>query len=191
MRHLLVIFGVIFSLMQLQGCVGLFAAGVAGTAVIVTDPRTADQQMADQRIEMEVDKILGRAPFDTEKVHFNVVSYYGKVLLVGQTLDTNLPTQLVVEIKKIEGVKKVYNQIRQIEPVGLGQISSDTFLTTKVKTALLTVKDIKSNSIKVLTENNEVFLLGVVTRAQAKLARDAARNVSGVTQVIDAFDFSD
>ena len=34
---------------------------------------------------------------------------------------------------KVEGVNNVYNEVRQGEPVTLGTASSDTWLTTKVR----------------------------------------------------------
>ncbi|MCH1933169.1 BON domain-containing protein, partial [Shewanella sp. A25] len=45
--------------------------------------------------------------------------------------------------------------------------------------------------IKVVTENGEVFLLGLVSRAQADLAVDIARNTSGVRKVIKVFEYTD
>ena len=42
--------------------------------------------------------------------------------------------------------------------------------------------------IKVITENGEVFLLGVVTRDQADLAVEIARNTAGVRKVIKVLD---
>lgn len=189
MKRLLMVCGVVFTLMQLQGCIGLLAAGATGTAIMVTDPRTTEQQLADQRIELKASEIIGEKPFNIDTAHFNVVSYYSKVLVVGQTLDTNLVNELVAKIKKIKGVNKIYNQVRYVAPVGIAQISVDTLLTTRVKTALLADKDVPSNSIKVVSENSEVFLLGTVTEGQAQSATKIARNVSGVAQVIVAFDF--
>lgn len=42
-----------------------------------------------------------------------------------------------------------------------------------------------------LTEDREVFLLGFVTQSQADIAADIARNISGVKQVIKAFEYID
>lgn len=190
MKRLLMVCGVVFTLIQLQGCIGLLAAGATGTAIMVTDPRTTEQQLADQRIELKASEIIGEAPFNTDAAHFNVVSFYSKELLVGQTLDTELVSQLVAKLKQIKGVKKIYNQVRYVAPVGVAQISEDALITTRVKTALLGDQDVPSNAIKVVTENSEVFLMGTVTSEQAQSATETARNISGVAQVIVAFDIS-
>ncbi|MEC8224892.1 MAG: BON domain-containing protein, partial [Pseudomonadota bacterium] len=43
--------------------------------------------------------------------------------------------------------------------------------------------------IKVVTENGEVFLMGLVSDSEANLAVDVARNVSGVERVIKVFEY--
>ena len=45
------------------------------------------------------------------------------------------------------------------------------------------------NDIKVITENAEVFLMGLVKESQANKAVDIARNISGVSRVYKAFEY--
>ena len=68
--------------------------------------------------------------------------------------------------------------------------SNDKYLTTKVRTRILTTaifkkeKNVKSNRIKVVTDNSTVFLLGIVNRGQAEIATKIARETSGVQKVV-------
>jgi hyperosmotically inducible protein len=63
---------------------------------------------------------------------------------------------------------------------------SDSTITTKVKTKLLTTKDLKSTGIHVKTKNGTVNLTGSVpTKEQHQLAVDATRSVEGVNSVND------
>ncbi|NUA28278.1 BON domain-containing protein [Cupriavidus basilensis] len=63
---------------------------------------------------------------------------------------------------------------------------SDSAITTKVKTKLLTTKDLKSTGIHVKTKNGTVNLSGSVpTKEQHQIAIDATRNVEGVSAVND------
>jgi len=48
---------------------------------------------------------------------------------------------------------------------------------------------LKGSQIKVITEHGEVFLMGLVTQQEGNLAAELARNVSGVKQVIKAFEY--
>lgn len=64
------------------------------------------------------------------------------------------------------------------------QYSSDAALTTKVKTALLAEKNLKSLDVHVVTHNGIVQLSGfVVSSAQIDQAVDVALHVQGVKDV--------
>ena len=66
---------------------------------------------------------------------------------------------------------------------------ADDLLTTKVKSAMLFSEDFSSGRIKVVSENGEVFLLGLVTQAEAVKAVEITRQVSGVKKVIKVFEY--
>ena len=86
-------------------------------------------------------------------------------------------------------VTKIHNQIRIGNITGITTRTHDSWLTSKVKTRLLTEDTISANDIKVVTENGEVFLMGLVSQQEANLAVDLARNVSGVVKVIKVFEY--
>lgn len=56
---------------------------------------------------------------------------------------------------------------------------------------MLNEKDLDMTRIKVITENGEVFLLGVIHRSQADLAVDIARNTAGVRKVVRVFEYTE
>lgn len=60
----------------------------------------------------------------------------------------------------MDGTELVYNEVRQGTPIDLGTASKDAWITTKVRSKLLTSDAVKSANIKVITENGEIFLLG-------------------------------
>ena len=72
----------------------------------------------------------------------------------------------------------------------ISQYSSDSWITSKVKTALFTQNGLRSGRIKVVTENSDVFLMGVVSEEQAKLAVKRTRKVPGVQRVIKVFEYT-
>ncbi|WP_439686675.1 BON domain-containing protein [Cupriavidus oxalaticus] len=66
------------------------------------------------------------------------------------------------------------------------QAVEDGAITTKIKTKLLTTKDLKSTRIHVKTKNGTVDVGGTVPSEQQRdLALDAIRSVEGVTSVND------
>ena len=67
--------------------------------------------------------------------------------------------------------------------------TNDSWITTKVKTAMLREKGLKSSHIKVVTEGATVYLRGRVSRDQADLATSVARRVGGVRMVVKIFEY--
>ena len=119
----------------------------------------------------------------------NVTAYQGKVLLVGQAPTTDLASRAKQIAVGVEGATEVFNEIRQGQPIGMGTAANDTWITSKVRTQLLSSDEVKSSNVKVTTENGEVFLLGLVTDREGKAAADIASRVSGVKHVTTAFTF--
>ncbi len=65
-----------------------------------------------------------------------------------------------------------------------GEAVSDTWITTKVKTELATVKGLKSRDISVETNDGVVTLTGVVgSSEEMKKAESATQSVKGVKDV--------
>jgi len=52
---------------------------------------------------------------------------------------------------------------------------------------MLTTKGLESGSIRVVTENTVVYLMGIATHEQANLAVNVARKINGVSKVVKVF----
>ncbi|MDP8162048.1 division/outer membrane stress-associated lipid-binding lipoprotein [Pasteurella skyensis] len=179
-----------FSLLSLQGCITAAVVGTVAVATkVATDPRTAGTQLDDETLEEKISLRLGKDAQLKEEARIVVVSYEGKVLLAGQTMNA-VAAQTAQNITAgVEGVNAVYNEMRIAQKIGAGQMATDAWITTQVKTQLLANKFIKSSNVKVLTENGEVFLMGNVSTQQAKLVIQIARHTKGVRKVITAFHY--
>ncbi|EGU48843.1 hypothetical protein VII00023_13577 [Vibrio ichthyoenteri ATCC 700023] len=173
-----------------SGCVGLFVAGAATTVSVVTDNRSTKEIWNDNNIEFEIAGMTNKAPY-RGNVRATASAYNGIVVLMGQASTQQLLNEFEDQARKAPGVTQIHNQIRVQQPLSLGEISHDSWITTKVKSALLTNEELSTVKIKVITEGGEVFLLGYVSRAHADLAAEITRNVSGVKQVIKAFQYGD
>lgn len=179
---------VIISALLLQGCVGAVVVGSAAVATkTATDPRTVGTQVDDGTLELRVNSALSKDEQIKKEARINVTTYLGKVLLAGQSPNQDLSSRAKQIALGVEGATEVYNEIRIMPPVGLGTVSRDTWITTKVRSQLLTSNQVKSSNVKVTTENGEVFLLGLVTEREGKAAADIGSRVSGVKHVTTAF----
>ncbi|POY42970.1 division/outer membrane stress-associated lipid-binding lipoprotein [Avibacterium endocarditidis] len=178
----------------LQGCVSATVAGIVGaTAVatkVATDPRTVGTQVDDETLEEK--KVLHAINKDQQldsEARINVVSYSGRILLIGQVPNESLKEIATGLAKGIDNVSEVYNELRVGSPISLGQISKDSWITTQIKSKLFVNSGVKSTDVKVITENGEVFLMGNLTQQQADAATEVARNVSGVVKVVKVFKY--
>ena len=181
---------ILLTMFSLSGCAGLFIAGAATTANIVTDTRTTKEIWQDNNIEFEIAALGNKAPFKGQ-VRVVASSYNGTVVLMCQAPTQVLVNDLESKARDVEGVKNVHNQIKLKKPLSVTEISNDSWITTKVKSALLTDSGLNGVKVKVITEDSEVFLFGYVTAEQANRATDIARNISGVKQVIKGFQYGE
>ncbi|WP_372768565.1 division/outer membrane stress-associated lipid-binding lipoprotein [Pseudoalteromonas sp.] len=182
-------FACIASVLLLQGCSAAIVAGTAGAVTSATDRRTLGTQIDDNNLEIKATLALKDDDQLAKFSNIIVVSLNGRVLLIGQTPTTEMRAKAESIVKPIQGVKKIHNQIRIGNITGISTKTHDTWLTSKVKTMLVSEEKISANNIKVITENGEVFLMGLVTETEANLAANIARHVSGVEKVIKVFEY--
>jgi len=152
-----------------------------------SDRRTLGAQTEDKTIVMKgetrIPGIVGDAG------HVNVASFNRKVLLSGEVKDEAMKAAVEREVMAIEGVQGVDNELEVMGTSSFTSRSNDSLITGKVKASFVDSKELYANSIKVITERGNVYLMGRVTQREGLLAADAASNVSGVSKVIKVFDY--
>jgi len=174
-------------LASLSGCFGLIVgAGVAG-AMSTVDRRTIGAQTEDKAInvkaEIKVNQVAG------SNGHINVTSFNRKVLLTGEVRDEAMKQKAEREVRAIENVVSVINELEISGASSYTSRSSDALITAKVKTSLVDMKTVSAVSFKVTTERGVVYLMGVVTPREGNVAADVAKGVSGVTRVVKIFEY--
>lgn len=183
---------IIVAALLLQGCVGAVVVGSAAVATkLAVDPRSVGRQVDDGTLELRVNNALSQDAQLEKVARVSVTLYQGKVLLTGQAPTTELIARAKSIAMGVDGVKEVYNEIRKGKPLGFSTISTDAWITTKVRSQLFGTDLVKSRDVKVVTENGEVFLLGILTKREGKAAADIASRVSGVRHVVMAFTYLD
>ncbi|MCW8409059.1 BON domain-containing protein [Legionella sp. PATHC035] len=170
----------------LTGCVAAVVTGaVAG---MVYDRRGVITMEADARLFHVIHKaIVTNRQFSDSRVL--VTSFNRVVLLVGQTPTSSLRDLAEKIARGTPGVHRVYNELSVGYPIPLTARSNDSLITSQVRTRLLAKKGLESGSIRVVTENRVVYLMGIVNDQQAALAVDAARRVNGVNKVVKIFQY--
>ena len=171
---------------SLTACVPLVIGAVAGGGFVATDRRTSGAQLEDEGIELRgVSRIRSALG---ERGHVNLTSYNRQVLLTGEVptaQDKQLAEQVVA---KVENVSTVVNELAVSGNSSLGNRSSDTLVTGRVKAQLVDAPDLFSNAFKVVTERGITYLMGRVTQREADRATAIVRTTSGVQKVVRVLD---
>src|SRR6185295_6920263 len=165
----------------LQGC-GEMAVTFSGL-----DRRSTGTMIDDEGIELRatnrVEERFGKS------VHFNVTSYNRNVLVTGE-----VPNQAArAEIEKIVAgagpVRGVTNELQVADATSLASRANDTTITGKTKARFLDAAKFNTLLVKVVTENAVVYLMGIVTEAEANEAAELARTTAGVRKVVKVFEY--
>ncbi|KQQ67691.1 phospholipid-binding protein [Pseudomonas sp. Leaf127] len=154
--------------------------------------RTIGSKIDDSLIETKAAVNISKAHPDlAEGSHVVVTSYNGIVLLAGQTPRAELKTIAEQAAASVQRVKKVNNELQILPPSSLLARNNDAWLTTKIKSQMLTDNSIPGSRIKVVTENGIVYLLGLVTQDEANRATNLVQGVSGVQKIVRLFEYID
>jgi osmotically-inducible protein OsmY len=170
----------------LTGCFPLVAGGVAGGALVIADRRNPGTQSIDRGIQLEAESFLIKKYGDN--IHVNVSVFNRRVLLTGEVRTDGIKSSVETDVKNMKNVTAVFNEMVPAPISGLSARANDSYLTTRIKGAFVATEGVPSNSMKVITEASKVYLMGIVTDAEANRAVEIARSVPGVKQVTKVFD---
>ncbi|WP_332875834.1 BON domain-containing protein [Massilia sp. S19_KUP03_FR1] len=175
------------SALSVTGCFPLVVGGVAMGAAATADRRTLGAQTEDKSITVKAEMRLGKLGGDNG--HINIASFNRKVLITGEVPDAATKATAEREVRAIEGVQSVENELIIAGPASYTSRSSDALVTTKVKASLVEMTTISAASFKVVTENGTVYLMGRVTQREGDVATNVTRGVTGVQKVVKLFEY--
>lgn len=173
--------------LALQGCeLALIGAGGAA-AVTASDRRSSSAIYQDESMALTIrDRITGRFGSLT---HVNVAPYNRLILLTGEAPDERTRAAIEADVRGIANIRGMVNEI-QIAPVSsLAERTNDAFITSKIKGRFIDSGKVNPVHIRVVTEAGVVYLLGLVTEAEADDAVEIARTTGGVRKVVKIFDY--
>ncbi len=176
-------------LSQLTACVPVIVGGVAAGGAMAADRRTSGIYIEDEGIEQKAERAI-QAEIGP-KIHANVTSYNRNVLVTGEAVDEQSRTRAVEIVTKTANVKTVTNELVIGTPTALSSWTNDAYITSKIKARFVAANQFPANHVKIVTENGNVYLMGIVTRAEGNLAADLASQSGGVTNVVKVFEYLD
>jgi osmotically-inducible protein OsmY len=175
----------------LQACVAPVVAAGVGTGLMMTsaDRRSAGTMVEDDTIETKGQKRIEEKYKDT--AHASVTAYNRFALITGTAANENTKMDIERIVGSIPNVKGIANELVVGDTAKGGSASTDTRITGNVKLRFVKTTAFKADHVKVVTENSVVYLMGLVTRAEADVASDIASTTAGVSKVVRVFEYID
>jgi osmotically-inducible protein OsmY len=177
------------SAVQLTGCVPLVATGVGAGVLMADDRRTSGTYLVDEEIELKAGSRI-REAFG-ESTHVNVTSYNRRVLLTGEVADAATRAKVKEVVMAVPNVREIQDELVIGGVSGFLARSNDGYVTAKVKTRFLDDRRFSANHVKVVTEANTVYLMGLVTHEEGNAAAEVAARTGGVNKVVKIFEYQD
>ena len=155
---------------------------------VVRDERAPRAYWQDYKTEMEMRFSIYRnkAISDT---NVNVTIWNAVVLLTGEVPDQQTIDRILDIAKSHDYTRQVVNRIELAGRTNMASRINDSWLTGRVKTALVVSGTVDPTRFKVVTERANVYLMGLVTSAEATEAVMIVRSVPGVVRVIKVFEY--
>lgn len=176
--------------LALNGCIAPAVIAVGTAAIIGTNTLGSNvplkTQWQDTQIKMLAIEKLKDFPVLKNNSNVSITVYNHVVLLLGQVPNPQVRDQLAEKIAQIGGVQIVYNELSVGKPQSLSNAARDTWITTKVKTAI-SKAGVNPLDFKVVTENGVVYLVAITTIESGDRAASAASEVSEVRRVVKCY----
>jgi len=174
----------------LTGCTAAVIGGAAVGTSVVLDKRTSENYFADQEIKRKFTYAYSLDEELSKQTQISFTSYNRQALITGQAPNELQKQQLEKISKQIKSVRHTFNEVVVAPSTSLSSRSNDAYITSKIKTSLLThLNEFDNAQCKVVTENSTVFLMGLVTHKQADQITEIVRTTDGVKRVVKIFEY--
>ena len=173
---------------------GSFLAGGCVPAIgllavdVVRDEREPRAYWQDNKAEMDIRLSIYRTSTISD-TNVSVTIWNAVVLLTGEVPDQRAIDRILDIAKSHHYTRQIVNRIELAGRTNAASRVNDSWLTGRVKTALVVSRTVDPTRFKVVTERANVYLMGLVTSAEAAAAVMIVRSVPGVVRVVKVFEY--
>jgi osmotically-inducible protein OsmY len=176
---------------QLVGCA---PSTIFAIPTSIADRRTVQVQFIDNKIYLAswrpIQEITDN---EKQKSHFNIAVFNQAVVVVGEVPNEGVKNSITDVLSKIKNVKTVHNKMVVGEACKIKQRAKDTITTSNVKTRLFLEinNEVHPLHVKIMTENDIVYILGIVNNKEADEVIKIAKSSKGVKLVVPLFELDE
>ena len=175
----------------MSGCAEVINATTSKPIEMKANERTMGAKLNDNEIETASKVNIKKADPQLEHAHVNIDSFNGIVLLTGQVPSDELRNLVADTVYKLNPVREIHNELVVSEPTSFTARSQDAWISTKIKAQLLADSETESRRVHFVTENQSVFLMGIVTHAEADRIVNMVSHTADVQKVVKVFEYVD
>ncbi|MDO4907714.1 BON domain-containing protein [Neisseria sp.] len=177
----------------LSGCVGAVLGGAAVGGTSALDRRSTGTQADDNVMEVRIkNTALSHLRQNSQNGGFeprlSVVGYNRHILLLGHVANESDRAFVEQVARSEQAAQEVYNYI-SVSPQKrtFGNVSSDTWSTSKVRTTLLGIQGVIPSRVKIVTYDGVTYVMGILTPAEQAAVTERVSTTSGVKKVVTLY----
>ena len=153
--------------------------------------RTTGAFVDDQLIETKAKVNLNKSDERFKPAQVTVNSFNGVVLITGNVSDSDMRAIATKTVSKIRKVRRVNNELNVSPPRSNSALLADAWLSRKVKTRFLLSKDVDSNRVKVVVNDGVIFLMGLVSHAEADIIVESTKKAYVLQKIVRVCEYID
>ena len=188
MKKIITLLILIITTAILSGCVSTMST-VSTAVTVANERRTTGEVLDDKTTGL---RLLAWSTDDAKlkDAHVNFMAFDRVVLATGEAPNSETRKYIVNQIQITDPkIEKVINEISIGPNSGYLSRAKDVAITTQVEVFFHDQEVFHPTHIKVMTENQVVYLMGKVTQREADKATKIAAKAKGVKKVVKLFDY--
>jgi osmotically-inducible protein OsmY len=169
----------------LPGCIPVLLGGAAaGGGYAAGQERGIGDTVRDTGIKSAIADKWYRYDQDMNS-QLNLSVYQGRVVITGAVSNPEWRVEAVRLAWQVDGVKEVHSDVEVANKSTLVDAARDTWISTRLRSAITFDPQIRSLNYSVETVNGTVFLMGSArTQGELDLVTNYARNIPNVRRVV-------
>ena len=178
------------ALSLLPGYIGPVSAAEAESGVLMSssDRRSATAMVEDDAIESRSYKRITDKYGSSAQVSVSAFNRFA--LLTGTAANDDSKMDIERIVGNVPNVKGIANEIVVGATAG-GSSRNDAFITSNVKARFLGSQLLRADHVRVITRDGVVYLMGLLSHAEANAASEIASTTPDVQKVVRVFEYID
>lgn len=178
----------IITTLFLSSCSSFIASTASGPTQEDYSTRTLGTVVEDNTIKSKAKALLQQHE-TLRTANIEVHSFNRVILLTGQVPDAASKALASETVANIRHLKSLHNELEIAQNNSFSNNMHDSYLKTKVVTRFIATQGIDSDSVEKIVTNGKLYLMGLVTPQEAAAIVNAAKQVTGLKQIVKVFEY--